>query len=120
MHEDIKNIAGGERVMVARRWYGWSALCWSALWGAAYLVQARAADAQSAHARQGLEPELLHLRSGDEREWSEFPRTADGQRLEKSFAAGANAGEQTLLVRQQDVKQLWTVSLNDQKLGELV
>ena len=70
--------------------------------------------------RQAIEPRLLHLRSGVEREWSEFPLTAHGQRLDVKFASTINTTEQTFFVRQQDVKQDWHVLLNGRKLGELV
>ncbi len=66
-----------------------------------------------------LEPKLVHLRSGIEREWSEFPETAHGQRLDVTFALTKNDAEQTLFVRQQDVKQAWNVLLNGKKLGTL-
>ena len=66
-----------------------------------------------------LEPRLVHLRSGVEREWSEFPETAHGQRLDVTFSSTTNDTEQTLFVRQQDVKQAWNVLLNGQKLGAL-
>ena len=36
------------------------------------------------------------------------------------IAAAKNATEQTLRLRQQDVKQAWHVSLNGQRLGPLV
>ena len=70
--------------------------------------------------RQAIEPELFHLRSGVDREWSEFPETSHGQQLDVTFASARNATEQTLFVRQQDVKQDWNVLLNGRKLGELV
>ena len=70
--------------------------------------------------RRIIEPRLLHLRSGIEREWSEFPETSQGQQLNVSFASTDNVAEQTLVVRQQDVKQVWIVSINGKKLGELV
>jgi len=66
-----------------------------------------------------IESRFLHLRSGPVREWSSFPETADAQRLELSFSATKNAGEVTLRLRQQDVKQPWFVILNDTKVGEL-
>ncbi len=69
--------------------------------------------------RQVIEPKLLHLRSGVEREWSEFPETSHSQRLDATFASTKNATEQTLFVRQQDVKQAWNVLLNGKKLGAL-
>ena len=70
--------------------------------------------------RRIIEPRLLHLRSGIEREWSEFPETSQDQQLNVSFASTDNVAEQTLVVRQQDVKQVWIVSINGKKLGELV
>ena len=70
--------------------------------------------------RQVVEQKLLHLRSGAEREWSEFPETPAGQRLDAKFSSRKNSAEQTLLVRQQDVKQVWNVLLNGTRLGELV
>ncbi len=69
--------------------------------------------------RTAIEPKLLHLRSGVEREWSEFPETPHGPRLDVTFVSTKNAAEQTLFVRQQDVKQAWTVLLNGKKLGAL-
>jgi hypothetical protein len=66
-----------------------------------------------------LERRLIHLRSGAVREWSDFPETPDGPRLDVTFEASKNAGEQTLMLRQQDVKQQWFVVLNGKRLGEL-
>jgi hypothetical protein len=60
-----------------------------------------------------------HLRSGDQREWSDFPQTAEGKRLNVVFNATANATEQTIRLRHRDVKQTWDVVLNDRKLGPL-
>ena len=74
---------------------------------------------EAAPERRAIEPRLLHLRSGVEREWSEFPETPHGQRLDVTFTSTKNATEQTLFVRQQDVKQAWNVSLNGKKLGAL-
>lgn len=67
-----------------------------------------------------VEPVFLHLRSGLECEWSDFPEHPDGRRLNVTFASIQSPSEQTLLVRQQDVKQVWSISLNGKKLGELV
>ena len=76
---------------------------------------------------EALEPERhvivampLHLRSGTEREWLEFPETPHGQHFETVFPAKQNSAEWTLLIRQQDVKQSWRVTLNGKRLGELV
>jgi hypothetical protein len=67
-----------------------------------------------------VEPRAVHLRSGDKREWSSFPEAAEGSQLERRFTAQANEREQTLRLRQTDVKQQWRVWLNDKPLGELV
>jgi hypothetical protein len=67
-----------------------------------------------------IEPRLLHLRSGGEREWSSFPEKADGAHCSVKFAGSKNAGEQTLRLRQQDVKQAWRVLLNGMQLGQLL
>ena len=74
---------------------------------------------EAAPERRAIEPKLLHLRSGVEREWSEFPETPHGQRLNVMFASTKNETEQMLVIRQQEVKQVWNVLLNGKKLGAL-
>lgn len=76
------------------------------------------------HWVQAAEPLLLtgrlhHLRSGEQREWSEFPEQSEAKQLELRFQGTAAAGEQTLILRQQDVKQGWLVRLNGQDLARL-
>lgn len=67
-----------------------------------------------------LEPRLIHLRSAAPREWSDFPEQPDAARIDIEFRSATNPVEWSLLLRQQDVKQAWRVSLNDKPLGELV
>jgi len=67
-----------------------------------------------------VEPALIHLRSGAAQEWSDCPEIASGAACERLFTASGNSSPQTLILRQQDVKQVWNVSLNKTKLGELV
>src|SRR5262245_47294066 len=67
-----------------------------------------------------IEPRMVHLRSGSAREWSSFPEHAEAAHPEVRFAAEKNAGEWTLRLRQQDVKQAWRATLNGQPLGGLV
>lgn len=62
---------------------------------------------------------LHHLRIEGPREWTDFDDTPDGARLELKFSATENSAPATLRVRQQDVKQNWNVTLNDQPLGKL-
>jgi hypothetical protein len=66
-----------------------------------------------------LEPRLRYLRMEGPREWSEFPESPEADRLEASFTSSPNDREWTLQVRQQDVKQGWSLHLNNQKLGAL-
>lgn len=69
---------------------------------------------------QVLQAEMVHLRATDPREWDEFPEQAKLRRLEIAFEAQANREPWTLRLRQEDVKQNWRVTLNDQSLGSLV
>ncbi len=66
-----------------------------------------------------LDSRLHHLRAGDVREWDDFPAKSEGPSLIVRFQAERNAGEATLRLRQQDVKQTWRVLLNDKELGRL-
>ena len=60
------------------------------------------------------------LRAGKEAEWEEFAgRTPDGKDLELKFEAHTNATEQTLFIKQDNVKGDWPVLLNETKLGTL-
>jgi hypothetical protein len=83
-------------------------------------VLAVSAPAQRAADSTFLEPRLQHVRSGEEREWSDFPAAADLRQLEVRFSASKNDAEYALQLRQQDVKQAWRVVLNGKTLGELV
>ena len=67
-----------------------------------------------------LDKSLHHLRNGQPREWSEFPLDAKEKELSIQFAASTNKSEQTLSLRQYDVKQDWRVLLNGNDLGSLV
>ncbi|MCH9022365.1 MAG: hypothetical protein IID32_06340, partial [Planctomycetes bacterium] len=75
------------------------------------------------HANEGwtmLDGELHHLRIDGPREWTEFPEQSEGDHLETSFSSKKNEAAWTLRLRQQDVKQSWTVLLNAKSLGRLV
>ncbi|WP_299464492.1 CehA/McbA family metallohydrolase [uncultured Gimesia sp.] len=63
---------------------------------------------------------MIHLRSAGEREWSTFPESGQQKELSVPFEAEANPSEATLLLRQDDVKQGWSVELNGTVLGKLV
>jgi hypothetical protein len=67
---------------------------------------------------RSLDSRMHHLRNGA-REWSEFPEKPESAVREVRFAAKKNTTEFALRVRQQDVKQTWTVSLNGKVLGKL-
>jgi hypothetical protein len=81
------------------------------------LASARPAGAQG----RVLDAAQYHLGTEGFPEWQEFVgKKPHGRRLELSFDAQANAAEQTLLLRQRDVKQGWQVQLNGRRLGSLV
>lgn len=63
---------------------------------------------------------MREIRSGAEREWSDFPSEISQSSFDRSFTAQVNSTPWTLSLRQQDVKESWTVSVNDTSLGRLV
>ena len=67
-----------------------------------------------------LDNAFHHLRNGDIREWSGFPLHAESEELIVIFSGSPNNSEQTLILRQYDVKQNWQVFLNNNLLGSLV
>ncbi|HEV8292914.1 MAG TPA: hypothetical protein VGP94_13360, partial [Tepidisphaeraceae bacterium] len=67
-----------------------------------------------------LDSKMHHLRSGQEMEWDEFAVTPEGKELVLKFTAAKNDSEQTLRLRQRDVKQAWIIRLNDKKLSTLL
>jgi hypothetical protein len=66
-----------------------------------------------------LEPALHHLRSGLQREWSEFPAAAEGREWTVAFTADRPGREHTLRLRHRDVKQAWKLLINGRELGLL-
>lgn len=66
-----------------------------------------------------LDKRLHHLRSGAEREWTEFPPQSEGPRWRFSFQAQSNPKPWTLRVRQRDVREAWNLSINGRVLGRL-
>lgn len=66
-----------------------------------------------------LEERLHHLRSGDRREWAEFPPQAEGTELVVPFSIEPGGEGYTLFLRHRDVRQPWAVFVNDRNLGRL-
>ena len=62
---------------------------------------------------------LSHLRVG-EREWDTFPESPDGSTFSHSFHVDSKSLPKSVSLRQIDVKQAWTVTLNDKPLGRLI
>ena len=61
-----------------------------------------------------------HLGTAGRPEWEEFTRDPpEGRRLDIRCQAGAKRGEQTLLIRQRDVRLRWEVELNGRSIGVL-
>ena len=70
---------------------------------------------------QTITRESLHLRIDGPREWSDFPARPDAAAGEWKFSAKEkNQTPWTLQLRQEDVKQVWSVTLNKKQLGRLV
>ena len=66
-----------------------------------------------------LTERMHHLRQMEPREWSTFPEQAEATKLELKFDGKAFARERCLSLRQQDIKEIWTISLNGEQLGKL-
>src|SRR5207249_5360535 len=67
-----------------------------------------------------IDDQLYYLGTPGDPEWQEVAgRTPDGRRLDLKFTARANTNENTLFLRQRDVKLDWAVELNGRKLGKL-
>lgn len=92
-----------------------------AAFGLACLVLAGAGLAGAGAASRLLDAGPYHLGTEGFPEWQEFVgRKPHGRMLEIRFEAQRNEAEQTLLLRQRDVKQGWQVQLNGRRLGNLV
>lgn len=90
----------------------------------AFRLSAAAAFLALASSSFAAEPRVLdgglhHLRIDGPREWEEFPEAAEAASLALTFEAEPNEAEQTLRLRQYDVKQEWHVRLNGKELGRL-
>src|SRR2546429_2612515 len=67
-----------------------------------------------------IDAKLYYLGTPGDPEWQEFAgKTPHGRRLDLKFTGQANTNENTLLIRQRDVKLDWIVELNGRKLGKL-
>lgn len=65
-----------------------------------------------------LDPQMHHLRNGEQPEWSGFSKPHQ-QSLKIVFDYTQNARELTLCLRQEDVRQSWFIRLNGKDLGNL-
>jgi hypothetical protein len=65
-----------------------------------------------------IEKNIYHLRAGDGVEWKNF-KGSPQKKLAIHFITKENRTEQTLGLRQEDVKQTWNVQLNGNVLGKL-
>lgn len=87
--------------------------------GLLVLIATCGGSAPAVAAERILDAKLHHLRVGNPREWNEFPEQAEAPSLTVRFQAEVNAAEQTLRLRQQNVKQTWKVLLNGKELAKL-
>lgn len=89
-------------------------------WTSALLLLLAAAAQLTAQPRL-LDATRYHLGTEGFPEWQEFAgRKPHGRMLEIHFTTLRNEAEQSLLIRQRDVKQSWQVQLNGRRLGSLV
>ncbi|MGH9370562.1 MAG: CehA/McbA family metallohydrolase [Vicinamibacterales bacterium] len=83
------------------------------------LVALMATVPSSARADVAITGRMHHLRSGTDREWSEFPAKAEGSVLALTFEATRHDTEHTLRLRHRDLKQPWRVLVNGKEIARL-
>ena len=66
-----------------------------------------------------LDASFHHLRNAEPREWSDFPESADTDRLLVTFDLETPDRFRLLTLRQEETKQPWAIQLNGEKLGNL-
>jgi hypothetical protein len=69
--------------------------------------------------QQVIDRTMHHIRNAGSREWSEFPADVNETSLSIEFISKGNAAEQTLLLRQYDVKQTWKILVNGEDVATL-
>ena len=67
-----------------------------------------------------LDAQLRHVRREGEREWADFPEQPESNQFSVRFEVPEGTTWRTLRLRQVDVRQSWSVRLNDRELGSLV
>ncbi len=101
-----------------------SRLVWAFILGTAFGTSAAftcAAAVASNRDNVVVTKKWFHLRTASQPEWNDFQeQPVDGADLVLEFTARDNPGEQTLFLRQRDVKYDWIVQLNDRTIGKLV
>ncbi len=65
-------------------------------------------------------PEYFSVRNAEPREWSNFPLVAEKSELSLEFAAPQPEKWKSLTLRQAETKQLWELTINGKKIGDLV
>lgn len=79
------------------------------------------AGGQTAAPGRSLDVTMYHLGTEGFPEWQEFAgEKTHGRSLLIQFPAERNTSEQTLILRQRDVKHSWQVQLNGRRIGNLV
>lgn len=92
----------------------------TSLWTCSFLLALFLSSNGLAFGQERVLDERMHyLRIGNKPEWTGFPLHSEGKQLVLRFDARKNVEEQTLQLRQHDVKQEWRVLLNGRMLGVL-
>jgi hypothetical protein len=66
-----------------------------------------------------IKDSMVHLRQDGPREWSTFKKTPDADSLMVEFDVTNPASEYTLRLRQEDLKQVWRLTINGKKVADL-
>jgi hypothetical protein len=90
----------------------------SVRWAWCFLAVMTGGFAAEPAGRRTLDAQRYHLGTTGLPEWTEFANsTPHGRQLDITFQARANRLENTLFIRQRNVKGAWNVMLNGQRIG---
>jgi len=76
-----------------------------------------AAPVDNSHVVDG---KMHHIRNAEPREWSHHPEKAEAKALVADFELADPGKFKLLTLRQRETQQVWSVALNDKKIGNLI
>ena len=67
-----------------------------------------------------IDAKMHHIRNAEPREWSHHPEKAEAAKLVVDFDLADPAKFKLLTLRQDETQRVWSITLNDKKIGRLI